>query len=226
MPAHTTGEMPDSTDIWARYAALGLRPVTGGDGTDDGDDGADDDGDQGKDGDNAAGSGNGDGKPDDDANDAGASGLRSALDKERDARKAAERARKAAEKRISELEGAGKSELTRVSEERDALKTTAEDYRTRYRTVAARESIRAEAIKLGADPTKVDRIVRMVKADLEYDDDGDDPTNLSKLLTDLKKSDEDLFKAPTGKGDAGAGNRTRPKEDNNAWLRRATGRPG
>lgn len=201
-----------------------------GDGNDDTTDGKGGDGD-GKAGD--AGGANGDGgKPKTDATGEDVSGLKSALKAERDANKPLQALAKkrgitvqALVKELSEAADAGKSEFERLTGERDTLKATADTYRDKYRKATAAESIRSEALTMGADPRRVDRIVRMVKADVAFDDDDDTPSNIKALLTDLKKSDSDLFTAIVGKGDGGAGNNGKPTEGNaTAVLRKALGR--
>jgi len=142
-----------------------------------------------------------------------------AIRKEREARAAAEKSRKETEKqlretakRLKDFEDKDKSEAEKLAGERDTWQKSATDYRDKYRKAAAAEVIRSEAVKAGADPRRVDRIVRLVRPDLAFDKDGDDPTNVETLIRDLKKSDADLF-APVnpGKGDGGAGGGGKPK---------------
>jgi hypothetical protein len=141
-----------------------------------------------------------------------------AIRKERERAASAEKARRDADKQIRDLskrlkdfEDKDKTEIEKATGERDeALKTVAE-YRDKYRKLSAAEVVRTEAIRLGADPRRVDRIVRMVRPDLEFDDDGDEPTNVKTLLAELRKTDDDLFKPVVGKGDGGAGNNGKPK---------------
>lgn len=137
---------------------------------------------------------------------------REAARKADESRKAIERDLRAAQKRLKEFEDADKSESEKLAGERDTWQKSATDYRDRYRRVNAAELIRTKALDLGADPRRVDRIVRMVRPDVEYGDDGDDPTNVDALVTALKKSDADLFAPVVGKGDGGAGGSGKPKQ--------------
>lgn len=154
-----------------------------------------------------------------------------ALRKEREARAVAEKSRKDTEKqlrdaakRLKDFEDAGKSELEKATGERDTWKESATDYRDKYRKANAAEQIRSKALELGADPKRVDRIVRLVRPDVAFGDDSDDPTNVDALVAGLKKSDADLFAVAVGKADGGAGGGGKPKDDPNAGLRRAFGR--
>lgn len=179
--------------------------------------GADDDGAGGAGG-GSDDDGAGDGKDKDDT------GLKTALDKERDARKAAEQRAKAAEKERDALKTAGQTDAEKAAAERDAAKARADKYVATVRTANGREAVRSAAKEAGApDP---DLIYRLVKADIDFDDD-DEPTNVDRLVMDIKKEYPDQFKVKPGKADAGGeGAKGAPKKgaDMNAWIRAQAGR--
>jgi len=150
-----------------------------------------------------------------------------ALRREREAARKAEAARRQAEKelkqlrqRLAELENANKSEAERVVAERDSLKTEVEQLRAQVRAWRGREAVRAAARRMGADDKRLDLIVRAVKADLQFDDDGE-PVNVDDLLNELKDTDPSLFKPIVPRVDGGSGTTTKPKQGKNDWLRQA-----
>jgi len=150
------------------------------------------------------------------------SGLKSALEKEREARKTAERERKDLEKRLAALEGAGKTDAEKVAdlERRIAEKDNA------IRERDARDAIRAAARKAGASPDAVDAVYRMVRGDIAYDDDGA-PKNVDDLLKDAKQIAPQLFRA-SPRADGGAGNGSKPggqsfNQQMNAAIRQKAG---
>lgn len=197
---HTEDAM-SSDELQALILKYGIRPVTGGSGEDESDDTDDNAGDDST----GAGSDKGDGKS------GAGDGLKTALEKEREARKTAEKTLRDKAKRLAELEDAGKTEAEKLAAERDTYKESSTSYRAKYRDVHAREVVRTEALQLGADPKRVDRIVKMVRPDLAFDDGDDTPTNVKQLLSELKKTDDDLFRPVVGKGDAGAGGGNKAK---------------
>lgn len=152
--------------------------------------------------------------------------------KEREARAVAEKSRKDAEKqlrdvskRLKDLEDAGKSETQKVIDERDALKEKVAALATKAREANGREAVRTQALKMGADPKRLDVIWKIVRSDVAYDDE-DEPNNANDVLAALKADHPEEFKPVVGKGDGGAGNNGKPKDDPNAALRRALGRTG
>jgi len=153
-------------------------------------------------------------------------GLKSALDKEREARKTAERAAKDLEKRLAAIENSGKSESEKIAARLAELEqaNAAKDQAIRERD--ARDAIRAAARKAGASPDAVDAVYRMVRGDIAYDDDGA-PKNVDDLLKDAKQIAPQLFRA-SPKADGGAGNGSKPggqsfNQQMNAAIRQKAG---
>lgn len=167
---------------------------------------------------------NSDGATPDGQDDTDDDGLKTALQKERDARKAVEARAKTAEKERDALKSAGQTEAEKVAAERDAYKTRAEKYVATVRQANGREAVRSAAKEAGAaDP---DLIYRLVKADIEFDDD-DEPANVERLVLAAKKEFADLFKTKPAKADAGGdGAKGAPPKgkDMNAWIRSQAGR--
>lgn len=159
-----------------------------------------------------------------DAQDQQDDGLKTALQKERDARKAAEKREKDLSKRLSDLENAGRSESDKVAAERDAAQARADRLAATVRTANGREATRSAAKDAGApDP---DLVYRLIKADIDFDDD-DEPTNIDRLLLDAKKEFPDLFKVKPGKADTGgesAKGQPTGKQDMNSWIRQSARR--
>lgn len=155
-----------------------------------------------------------------------------AIRKERERAANAEKARKDldkqlrdANKRLKDIEDAGKSEAQKIADERDALRDRVDALAKKAREANGREAVRGAALKLGADAKRVDVIWKIVRSDLAYGDD-DEPSNLNDVLNALKSEHPEEFKVSPGKGDGGAGNNGKPKDDPNAALRRAAGRSG
>jgi hypothetical protein len=148
-------------------------------------------------------------------------GLKSALDKERDARKAAEKNATALQKRIEAIESSGKSESEKLAARLEALEA---DNAAKAKAISerdARDAVKDAAKKAGAPDT--DLIFRVLKSDLEYDSDGS-VLNTKALIDDLKTTTPHLFKPPTGKADGGSGNGTpAAKGGMNSWIRQAAG---
>lgn len=157
---------------------------------------------------------------------------KAALQKERERSSNAEKARKEMEKanrdlakRLKDIEDRDKTETQKIADERDALKERVETLAKKAREANGRESVRSAALKLGADAKRLDVIWKIVRSDLAYGDD-DEPSNLTEVLSALKSEHPEEFKVITGKGDGGAGNNGKPKDDPNAALRKAAGRSG
>lgn len=148
-------------------------------------------------------------------------GLKTALQAERDAHKAEAKRAKDLEKRLADLENSGKSESEKLAARLEALEKDNQSKAAAIRERDARDAVRDAAKKAGAgDP---DIVYRFLRADLEYDDDGS-VTNLAAVIKDAKEIAPQLFKPITGKGDGGAGNGTQPKNnDMNATIRRMAG---
>lgn len=149
------------------------------------------------------------------------SALKSALDKERSARKERDRELKALAGKLADLENAGKSDLEKLQAERDAWKQQAESMKAVARDASSRDVIVAAAAKAGAPNPEL--VYRLVKADLVWDDDGD-LTNAVEVVTSAKSQFPELFKVSPAKADTAAGMGSGPQMDGD-WLRRAmTGR--
>lgn len=143
------------------------------------------------------------------------SALQSALRKERDARKAADKERKQLLARLSELETAGKPEAERIAAERDALKAELDSVRGRERQARAKASVLGAATEAGAVNAGV--IYRAIVTDIEFDDDGE-PANVAALIAGLKKEAPVLFRQAVGKADATTGaTQATPNSD---WIKR------
>lgn len=125
--------------------------------------------------------------------------LKGALQKERDARKAAEKERKELAKRIADLEQAGKPEAERLQAERDALKAELDEARGRERLTRGKAAVLSAASEANAVTPGV--IYRAIVGDLEFDESGE-PTNVGALIAGLRKEAPMLFRPVTGKADA------------------------
>lgn len=102
-------------------------------------------------------------------------------------------------------------EVDRLKAENDRLTKLNADHAAKVRDADSRESVRATAKKLGAVEDSINAIYRMVKSDIEFDDDGK-PTNVDGLLAEAKQIAPQLFKPAVGKGDGGAGKTTTAKK--------------
>jgi len=128
--------------------------------------------------------------------------LQSALRKEREARRAADKERKNLLAKLSELESAGKPEADRVAAERDALKAELDSVRSRERQARAKASVLGVAAEAGAVNAGV--IYRTILNDITFDDDGE-PNTIPALIAGLKKEAPVLFRQSVGKADATTG---------------------
>lgn len=131
-----------------------------------------------------------------------AAALQSALRKEREARRQADKERKALAARLSELESAGKPEAERLAAERDALRQELDSVRSRERQARAKATVIGAATEAGAVSAGV--IYRAIVNDVTFDDDGE-PTNIPSLIAGLKKEAPGLFRQSVGKADATTG---------------------
>lgn len=148
-------------------------------------------------------------------------GLKSALEKEREARRGAERTAKALEGRLKTIEDSGKSEAEKTKQRLDELERANADKDKAIRERDAKDASRDAARKAGSpDP---DLVYRVIRTDLEYDADGK-ATNVKTLIDDLKATSPHLFRAPGGKADAGAGKSGQPTETKD-WIRNGLSRP-
>lgn len=145
------------------------------------------------------------------------SALKSALDKERLARKERDRELREATKRLADLENAGKSDVEKLAAERDAWQKRYEAVAAKAREAVGREQVQAAAAKGGAPNPEL--VFRLVRAELTYDDDGE-LTNLAEVLTSARQQFPELFKQSPAKADTAAGMGSGPQPDGD-WLRRA-----
>lgn len=149
-------------------------------------------------------------------------GLKSALQAERDARKAADKTAKDLARELETIKNSGKSESEKLAARLEALEKDNQAKGAAIRERDAKDATRDAAKKAGAPDG--DLIYRVLKGDIEYDDDGK-PTNLKDLIADLKQTTPHLFKPATTRVDGGAGNGSKPgKDDMNAWIRQQAGR--
>lgn len=147
-------------------------------------------------------------------------GLKSALQKERDARGALDKDLKAVRRELDSLKNGSKTEAERLQ----ALERERDTLMGAVRERDAKDAAHDIAGKLGADGKNAGVIWRAVKGDIEYDAAGR-PTNLKTLIDDLKETTPHLFRKATGNADAGNGNSGRPKNfDMNAQIRQMAGR--
>lgn len=141
--------------------------------------------------------------------------LKGALDKERESHKAAKAEVKSLKAEVSKLSDAGKSEIEQVTAERDRLHGRLADLEKQIQETTGREAVRQSA--KGAGAPDVDIVYRVVRGDLEFNDEGM-PVNVAALIASLKQESPALFR-PSGTADAGAGIGTAPKEAD--WLKTA-----
>lgn len=153
----------------------------------------------------------------------GPSGL-AALQRERDAREAAQRELDKLAKRVKAYEDKDKSESEKNAERIAELEREVETHRKAARTATLQVATTSAARKLGfRDP---DLASRLISDEVEFTDSGE-PRNIDKLLTDLAKAHPYLLSGTTGGGDAGLGPRGAPagaNDDINTMIRRAAGR--
>lgn len=116
---------------------------------------------------------------------------------------------KAVEKKIADLEsqvkdadGASKSEAQKLADELESLKKQLEQTASTGQTRVAKAAIKAAAAAAGAGrPDVVSRLID--PEDVDFDDDGE-PTNVDKLVAQIKKSTPELFSVrKPGSGDGG-----------------------
>lgn len=181
----------------------GAGAATGGDDNGDGDEGGNPD------------AGDGDSGEEDDE----LTGLKTALERERTDRKAAQKDLRALRRQVAELEKGGNSEGDEKSLE-DALKR-AEDAETRLRDANARVALTDAATKAGASNVKA--VLRYVMGDVEFDEKGN-PVDIEDLIESAKTEVPQLFGPPrTPSADGGKGTPA-TNQDMNSLIRRAAGR--
>lgn len=119
--------------------------------------------------------------------------------------------------RLKTIEDASKTELQRVTEERDSLKQENETLRQAEVRRTTERAFTAEAEKAGA--TKPNGLLRLAMPDLTIDENGN-PTNTATVIKNLKTEYPELFTG-TGNVDAGAGRSSAPKTSGMSELIRA-----
>ncbi len=137
-----------------------------------------------------------------DANKQDDSGLKSALEKERERAKNAERDLRKLQARIDELDNRDKTDVERLTKERDTLAETLKE-----REAALKERTgRAVVMEAARDANAVSgrALWALIRDELEYDDDGE-PTNVDKLIAGAKRDEPSMFRATAGSGDGGKG---------------------
>jgi hypothetical protein len=203
------GLFPDREWWWSQF--LGTEGGGGGGETGDGEDG-DDKGD----GEQSGGDGeDGDKSAEDQLADA-----LEALRKERSDHRKAKRELAAAKKGTgttgNRKSGGASGSDDRTSEELETQRSVIEDLRKEVRAGKAEREVRTTAEKAGAANT--DRIFRIIRTDIEYDDDGN-PDNVADLIADVKKDYPELFKKRNGTGDLGGGGSSNKKSGKGDFFR-------
>lgn len=135
-------------------------------------------------------------------------GLKSALDKERTRARQAEKDLKAAQTRLSQIEDKDKSDVERLTGERDAAAKRAEEADIKLRNANARVAVTEAATN--AKAISAAAVYALIRPDLEFDDDGE-PTNVAALLAQVQRKEPLLFRAANGSADGGKDTRdTKP----------------
>lgn len=169
-------------------------------------DGGDEGGDDGEGNTNqnqAGNEGGGDGAEGDDGDDNDVEGLKSALTKERENRKTAQKDVRELRKRIADLEKGGKPENQGDADKLADAEKRAEEAEGRLREANARTAITTAASDAYA--IEATAIYPLVAGELDFDDDGE-PTNIDDVIADAKERYPKLFRKAAGRGDGGKGN--------------------
>lgn len=144
-----------------------------------------------------------------------------ALQREREAREAAEKTARDLTKRLKAYEDKDKSESEKATERIAQLEQDLANERTARQSMALQIAALASARKLGfRDPDLARRL--LTASEIEFDDDGQ-PKNVDRLLGDIAKQYPALVSTTT---DYGGGPRGTPPvaDDMNARIRRQAGR--
>ncbi len=151
-------------------------------------------------------------------------GLKSALRKEREDRKALEKQHADAAKRLKEIEDKDKSETEKLTARVAELEKELGEANGKVESVTIGTAITEAAQAAGA--IRPDVVAKLIdRSEVKRDDDGK-PTNLKDLLAAATKSYPELFQAHGGRGSANGGNTGGAGDDDdmNARIRRAAGR--
>lgn len=99
----------------------------------------------------------------------------------------------------------------------EAQQETIDSLRLETRTNKAESAVVKSAAKAGA--ANPERIYKLVRTDIDFDDDGK-PENIDDLIADAKKEFPELFKPKGGKGDLGNGSRSdKSSKKGGDWIR-------
>ena len=151
--------------------------------------------------------------------------LTAALTKERDANRRAQADLKSARLEIEKAGSAGKSDADKLAAEREAWQQRIEALTAKTRAAHGKDAVQQAAKSAGAPDA--DLIYRLVKSDIAYDDDSDEPSNVEELIAGCRKDFPDLFKTQPAKADSGGeGARGKPAKGTtmNDWIRQQAGR--
>lgn len=124
-------------------------------------------------------------------------------------------------KQITDQEDAQKSDLEKLTGERDDFKTRYETLEAKYRASIAESAVKDAATAAGAISAKA--VFALIRDDVTYDDDGQ-PENVAALIEKAQTDEPALFRKAAGRGDGGKGNGHVESSDMNALIRRAAGR--
>lgn len=132
-----------------------------------------------------------------------AAGLKSALEKERERRKAARRERDELRGRLEQLENKDKPELEQITRERDTLKSENEALRETVTSGSRRLAFLSVAGLDWADPEDALAIAeRRGLRDVEVDDDGEiDSSEVQRIAKELAENKPHLLRKQEGKKD-------------------------
>lgn len=157
---------------------------------------------------------------DDDGEEPSAEGLKRALEAERQQRKQFERQLREAQRKAAAADSATLSEQERLTKRLAELEAKEREWETERRETRLKE--RTVAALEGARAKSPARVYRLLRPDLELDDDGE-PRNLAAVLRTTKQEFPELFYATNGSADGGAGTGG-VEQDMNVMIRRAAGR--
>lgn len=122
--------------------------------------------------------------------------------------------------KLQKLEDRDKSELQKAQDALASLQQERDDAQAALRSERAERRIAAAASK--ANAVRPDAIVRLVRDELEFGDDGL-PSNLDAVISKARKEYPELFRLAAGGADGGAGGKSATPVDMNARIRAAAG---
>jgi hypothetical protein len=133
---------------------------------------------------------------------------------------------KEADKAAEEQRKAAMSEAERVAEDRKQIDAERAELAAERQAIKVRSTTATTAQRIGAIyPDVIEAMVLSRIGEVEFDDAGA-PTNIEVVLTDIKRTHPNLFRAaPPGSADGGARGRAQPAGSSvNDSIRRAAGR--